>query len=285
MKNKTCIIISGATAAGKTPFGIELAQKYNTEIISADSRQCFRELNIGVAKPSKEQLESVHHYFINSHSIHDEVNAKIFEEYALNAATEIFKNNDVAIVVGGTGLYIKAFCEGLDDVPPVNEAVRNTINEAYENNGLNWLQEQIRENDPLYFSTGERENPQRMQRALEVKLSTGQSILSFQSGKKVKRDFDIKNINLEIPRDILYKRINQRVDEMMQDGLLKEAVSLFPYRHLNALHTVGYRELFEYIDGKISLDDAVDLIKKNTRHFAKRQITWFKAHPAYHAVS
>ncbi|MEO6289745.1 MAG: tRNA (adenosine(37)-N6)-dimethylallyltransferase MiaA [Ginsengibacter sp.] len=285
MKNKTCIIISGATAAGKTPFGIELAQKYNTEIISADSRQCFRELNIGVAKPAKEQLESVHHYFINSHSIHDEVNAKIFEEYALNAATEIFKNNEVAIVVGGTGLYIKAFCEGLDDVPPVNEAVRNTINEAYENNGLNWLQEQIRENDPLYFSTGGRENPQRMQRALEVKLSTGQSILSFQSGKKVKREFDIKNINLEISRDVLYKRINQRVDEMMQDGLLKEAVSLFPYRNLNALQTVGYRELFEYIDGKMSLGEAVDVIKKNTRHFAKRQITWFKSHPANYPVS
>ncbi len=279
MKNKTCIIISGATAVGKTSYGIALAQKYNTQIISADSRQCFRELNIGVAKPSQEQLKSIHHYFINSHSIHDEVNVKVFEDYALKSVQRIFESNDFAIIVGGTGLYIKAFCEGLDEVPPVKESIRKEINEAYKKHGLQWIYEKIKEQDPAYFSSGETKNPQRMLRALEVKLSTGKSILNFQSGKKAERDFEIKHINLEIPRDDLYKRINNRVAEMMNDGLLKEAETLYPYRHLNALQTVGYRELFEYIDGNISLDNAIELIKKNTRHFAKRQITWFKGQP------
>jgi tRNA dimethylallyltransferase len=280
MNTRTCIIITGPTAIGKTSYAIELAQQYNTRIISADSRQCFRELNIGVAKPSAEQLKSIHHYFINSHSIHDEVNAKVFEQYALDAIHKIFETNDVAIMVGGTGLYIKAFCEGLDEVPAVNEAIRNDINEAGKTLGLEWLQTEIKRQDPLYFSSGEMQNPQRIIRALEVKLSTGQSILNFHSGKKVERDFEVKKINLEIPRDDLYRRINRRVDEMMREGFLKEAESLFPYRHLNALQTVGYKELFDFIEGKISLPKAVDDIKKNTRHFAKRQITWFKKQTA-----
>ncbi len=279
MKNKTCIIISGATAVGKTSYGIELAQKYNTEIISADSRQCFRELNIGVAKPSPAQLKSIHHYFINSHSIHDEVNVKVFEEYALESVQKIFKSNDVAVMVGGTGLYIKAFCEGLDEVPEIEGSTRKEINEAYQKQGLQWLTEKLKKEDPEYFSLGEIENPQRMLRALEVKLSTGKSILHFQSGKKAKRDFSMQNINLEIPRAELYSRINQRVDIMIKDGLLKEAESLYPFKGLNALQTVGYRELFEYMDGSISLHDAIEKIKKNTRHFAKRQITWFKTYP------
>ena len=274
--NKTCIIVTGPTAIGKTPYAIQLAQQYHTQIISADSRQCYRELNIGVAKPSADQLKSVHHYFINSHSVHNEVNAKIFEQYALGAIHKIFETKDVAIMVGGTGLYIKAFCEGLDEVPAVNEAIRDEINEAYKTKGLKWLQDEIRKQDPLYFSSGEIQNPQRVMRALEVKLSTGQSICSFHSGKKTERDFEIKKNNLEIPRDELYKRINDRVDEMMQQGLLMEAEGLFPYRHLNALQTVGYRELFDFMEGEISLSQAVEEIKKNTRQFAKRQITWFK---------
>ena len=274
--NKTCIIVTGPTAIGKTPHAIQLARQYHTHIISADSRQCYRELNIGVAKPSADQLKSVHHYFINSHSVHNEVNAKIFEQYALGAIHKIFETKDVAIMVGGTGLYIKAFCEGLDEVPAVNEAIRDEINEAYKTQGLIWLQDEIRKQDPLYFSSGEIQNPQRVMRALEVKLSTGQSICSFHSGKKTERDFEIKKINLEIPRDELYKRINNRVDEMMQQGLLMEAEGLFPYRQLNALQTVGYRELFDFMEGEISLSQAVEEIKKNTRQFAKRQITWFK---------
>lgn len=276
MYNKTCVIITGPTAAGKTDYAIELAAKYHTQIISADSRQCYKELNIGVARPSPAQLQTIHHYFIDSHSIHDEVNVKVFEAYALDAVNKIFETSDVAIMVGGTGLYIKAFCEGLDDVPPVNETTRKDINDSFELNGLAWLQNEIGKNDPLYFSSGNIQNPQRVMRALEVKLSTGKSILEFQSGKKITRDFEIKQIHLDIPRAELYERINNRVDVMMQASLLKEAENLFPYKHLNALQTVGYKELFDFIEGKISLDKAIDEIKKNTRHFAKRQITWFK---------
>ncbi len=276
MKNKTCFIVCGATAVGKTSYAIDLAGKYNTQIISADSRQCYKELNIGVAKPTGEQLISVHHYFINSHSVHDEVNVKVFEQYALAAAKKIFQTNDYAVMAGGTGLYIKAFCEGLDDVPDVNIALRKEITETYEAKGLQWLQEEIRERDPEYFSSAEIANPQRLMRALEVKLSTGDSILNFQSGKKAVREFDIKTINLEMPRSDLYKRINHRVEEMMQQGLLKEAEALYPFKKLNALQTVGYKELFEYMNDQVTLDEAIEKIKKNTRQFAKRQITWFK---------
>ena len=276
MNKKTCIIISGPTAVGKTSYGIELALKHNTQIISADSRQCFKELNIGVAKPSKNQLEKVKHYFINTHSIHEEVNVKIFEDHALKAANEIFANNDVAIMVGGTGLYIKAFAEGIDDIPEINDAVRQKINEQYKIHGLSWLHDEIKSHDMDFFERGEMQNPQRMLRALEVIISTGKSILDFHSEKKVNRDFDIKNIVLELPREQLYNNINIRVDQMMQDGLLKEAEELLPFRHLNALQTVGYKELFDYFDGKVSLEKAIDEIKKNTRHYAKRQMTWFR---------
>lgn len=276
MNTKTCIIVSGPTAVGKTSQAIELALKNNTQIISADSRQCFKELNIGVAKPSDEQLQKVKHYFINSHSIHQEINARIFEDYALEAVSEIFEKNDIAVMVGGTGLYIKAFIEGLDEIPEVDEFVRKEINQKYLLNGFDWLQNELKSNDPVFFAKGEMQNPQRMLRALEVKLSTGKSILDFHSQKKVKRDFEIKVSLLELPREELYNNINFRVDQMMESGLLKEAESLYPYKHLNALQTVGYKELFDYFDGKISLEKAVEEIKKNTRHYAKRQMTWFK---------
>lgn len=273
---ETCIIVTGPTAIGKTPYAIDLARQYSTEIVSADSRQCFRELNIGVAKPTAEQLASVPHHFINSHSIHEEVNVKVFEQYALDAVHKIFETSEVAVMVGGTGLYIKAFCEGLDELPAANDTLRNTINEQYKTLGLIWLQNEIRKHDPVYFSSGEIRNPQRVIRALEVKLSTGQSICDFRSGRKAIRDFAIKKINLEIPRHELYERIDRRVDAMIQDGLLEEAETLFPQRQLNALQTVGYQELFDFIEGKISLSNAIQLIKINTRHFAKRQMTWFK---------
>lgn len=280
MNKKTCIIISGPTAVGKTSYGIESALKYNTQIISADSRQCFKELNIGVAKPSLEQLQKVKHYFINTHSIHEEMNVKIFEEHALKAVKKIFENNDVAVMVGGTGLYIKAFTEGIDDIPEVDEAVHIKVNEQYKTHGILWLHDEIKSFDPDFFSKGEMQNPQRMLRALEVKLSTGKSIVDFHSGGKIKRDFEIKNILLEQPREQLYNNINNRVDQMMQDGLLKEARDLFPFRHLNALQTVGYKELFDYFENKISLPDAIEEIKKNTRHYAKRQMTWFRRYQA-----
>ena len=179
-------------------------------------------------------------------------------------------------MVGGTGLYIKTFCEGLDEIPETDEIVRKKINEQYADKGLQWLQDEIKQNDPLFFSKGEMQNPQRMLRALEVKLSTGNSILNFHSDKKIKRDFDIKNIVMELPREQLYNQINNRAEEMMANGLLNEAKELFPYRHLNALQTVGYKELFDYFEGKISLAGAIEEIKKNTRHYAKRQITWLK---------
>jgi len=276
MNKKTCIIISGPTAVGKTSYGIDLALKYNTQIISADSRQCFKELTIGVAKPSKEQLEKVKHYFIDTHSIHEEMNVKMFEEYALNTVNEIFKKNDVAIMVGGTGMYIKAFAEGLDEIPQVDETIRKKVNEDYLIHGIEWLTTEIKLHDTHFFSKGEMQNPQRMLRALEVKLSTGKSILDFHSQRKIKREFEIKNILLELPREQLYENINKRVDKMMESGLLKEAESLLPFKNLNALQTVGYKELFEYFEGKFSLEKAIEEIKKNTRHYAKRQMTWFK---------
>lgn len=281
MNKKTCIIISGPTAAGKTAYAIDLALKFNTQIISADSRQCFKELHIGVAKPSDAQLQKVKHYFINTHSIHEEVNAKVFEEYALRSVNEIFTKNNVAVMVGGTGLYIKAFIEGLDDIPATDEIIRNQINEQYAHEGPQWLYDQIKVHDPDFFSKGEMQNPQRILRALEVKLSTGKSILNFHSGKKIQRDFDIKNVLLDLPREQLYNNINTRVDEMMLNGLLKEAENLFPYRHLNALQTVGYKELFDYFEEKISLYTAIEAIKKNTRHYAKRQVTWLKKHGTF----
>jgi tRNA dimethylallyltransferase len=273
---KTCIVVTGPTAVGKTAYAIKLALEYDTSIISADSRQCFRELNIGVAKPSPDQLRAVPHYFINTHSIHDDVNAKVFEQYALGVVQTIFETNDVAIIAGGTGLYIKAICEGLDEVPAVEDNIRSRINEDYKKGGLSWLQHELEVRDPEYFASKEIRNPQRMMRALGVALTTGQSICSFQSGSKAERDFEIKKINLDIPRDELYNRINHRVDDMMREGLLGEAESLYSYRHLNALQTVGYRELFDFTEGKISLPVAIEEIKKNTRHFAKRQMTWFK---------
>ena len=269
-------MIAGPTAVGKTAFAIEVAKTFHTRIISADSRQCYRELTIGVGKPSASQLSEIKHYFINSHSIQQEVHAAMFEQYALAAAEEIFKNNDIAILVGGTGLYINAFCEGLDHVPVVLPEVREGIITSYKEYGLEWLQRQVEINDPDYFRDGEMLNPQRLMRTLEVKLSTGRSIRSFQTRQKKHREFSIIKFGLELERPILHHQINQRVDEMMDNGLLEEVRELIPFNELNALNTVGYKELFAYLDGQISLDEAIDLVKKNTRLYAKRQMTWFK---------
>ncbi|MGG9962389.1 tRNA (adenosine(37)-N6)-dimethylallyltransferase MiaA [Ferruginibacter sp. SUN106] len=273
---KTCIVIAGPTAVGKTAFAIQLAQHLHTSIISADSRQCFKELNIGVAKPAAEELQLVPHYFINSHSIQEDVNAVVFEQYALQKIDDIFKEHDTAIMVGGTGLYIKAFCEGIDEVPVVNAAIRESMITNYEQNGLIWLQNEVKKNDPAYFSQGEIKNPQRLMRALEVKLSSGRSILDFQTKQKKQREFNIVKIGLELPKEQLVQNINSRVEIMMQQGLLDEVKLLEPYKNLNALQTVGYRELFDYFNGDLSLNNAVERIKINTRQYAKRQMTWFK---------
>jgi tRNA dimethylallyltransferase len=273
---KSCIIILGPTAVGKTSLAIDLAKQIKTEIISADSRQCFREMSIGVAKPSPDQLAAVRHHFIDSHSIQENVNAAVFESYALNAVNEIFQKHDTAIMVGGTGLYIKAFCEGLDEMPEVRAQLREEVISNYKLKGIAWLRDEIEKRDPVYASTGEMQNPQRMMRALEVKLSTGKSIREFQQKKKVDRDFNVTKIGLELPTSLLKRNIDHRVDEMMDAGLLAEVKQLYPYRSLNALQTVGYRELFEYLDGKIELNEAANLIKSNTRQYAKRQMTWFR---------
>lgn len=276
MTEKTCVIIAGPTAVGKTAAAIAVARHFNTAVISADSRQCFREMTIGVAKPSHSELQQAHHYFINSHSIHDDVNAAVFEQYALRAADEIFQQHDMAVVTGGTGLYIKAFCEGLDDMPPVSINIRQAITAQYERAGLAWLQQQVQEQDPLYYATGEVQNPQRLIRALEVKQATGESIRTFQQGRKATRPFRIIKLGLELPKPELYARINARVDQMMELGLLNEVKQLVPYKQLNALQTVGYSELFEYLDGKITLPQAIEQIKTNSRQYAKRQMTWFR---------
>lgn len=286
MSDPTVIIIVGPTAVGKTAAAVRLAQQLSTKIISADSRQCFKELNIGVAKPSPRELKAVHHYFINSHSIREEVTAALFEELALQWTQDIFQEQTaagkppVAVMVGGTGLYIKAYSEGLDTIPPIDPVIRAQIQQMYETEGIDWLQAQIRDSDPEFFGVGEIQNPQRLMRALEVKRSTGQSILAFRTREKKHRSFKIEKVGLSLPKDVLNDRINLRVDKMMEEGLLEEVKGLLPYRELNALQTVGYSELFDHLEGKFSLDEAVQRIKINTRRYAKRQMTWFRKDPS-----
>ena len=272
----TVIIITGPTASGKTALALQLAQHFATEIISADSRQCYKELNIGVAKPTDEELQSVHHYFINSHSIHEEVNAGTFEEYALISTEKIFQKSPVAIMVGGTGLYIKAFCESMDSMPSIPTQLRSEIIAEYERQGIEWLQNELKERDPIFWQVAEQQNPQRLMRALEVLNHTGKSITTFRNNKKTERPFHIIKIGLELPREVLYQRINLRVDKMVEAGLEQEVQSLIPLQHLNALQTVGYRELFDYFANKTPLPKTIENIKINTRHYAKRQMTWFK---------
>lgn len=275
-QNKTAIIICGPTAVGKTAVAIQIAKHLGTEIISADSRQCFKELNIGVARPTEKELQTVPHHFMASHSVNEEVTAVGFEQYALEKIEFLFKKNNVVVLVGGTGLYIKAFEDGLDLIPEINVNIRREIVTNYENLGINWLQQELREKDPVFFKEGEIQNPQRMMRALEVINATGQSILSFRKGKKANRDFKIIKIGLELPKEILHLRIQERVDKMMEQGLLDEVKNMIPYRKHNALQTVGYAELFDYLEGKTELKLAVELIKTHTRQYAKRQMTWFK---------
>lgn len=274
--NKTCIIIAGPTAVGKTSAAISVAKHFSTEIISSDSRQCYTELNIGVAKPSVEQLAQFHHHFINSHSIHQAVSAADFESYAVETAASLFKHANPIIMVGGTGLYMKAFCDGLDEIPKVSEAIRSELQDTYQQLGIGWLAAQLAESDPQFYEHGEMQNPQRMLRALEVVRASGRSILSYYTALKRKREFDVIKIGLELPRPALYENINHRTEEMISSGLLNEVQNLMPFKNLNALQTVGYREIFSHLEGSISFERAVELIKQNTRHYAKRQMTWFK---------
>jgi len=272
----TVIVIAGPTASGKTALAIKLAQLLNTVIISADSRQCFRELNIGVAKPSVEELNTVKHYFISSHSIHDKVTAQVFEEYAVNITNEIFKQNRFIVMAGGTGLYIKAFCEGLDLIPEVDASIRKKVSNEYAAYGMQWLQQQVQQHDYKFWQIAEQQNPRRLMRALEVKLSTGRSILQFRKGTQKVRSFNIIKFGIDISKDELYNNIDTRTNNMINAGLVEEVSSLFSYRNINALQTVGYKEIFEYMGGHDSLNLTIEKIKRNTRQYAKRQLTWFK---------
>ncbi len=275
-KNKIAIVIAGPTGIGKTQTAIHLSRALKSApIISADSRQCYKEMNIGVARPSADELLQAPHYFVASHSVTDIVNAGVFEQYALQLATEFFKTHNYIIVCGGTGLYIDAFCNGLDEVPPTNEAIREKLNRLYNHNGLAWLQQEVSVKDPLFFASGEIKNPHRLLRALEVMESTGKSITQYRTNIQQSRPFQVIKFCLQLPRAVLYERINTRVNKMMEQGLLNEVQQLLPYRHLKALNTVGYAELFNYLDNNISLQQAVDKIKQHTRNYAKRQITWF----------
>jgi tRNA dimethylallyltransferase len=276
---KTVYIIVGPTAVGKTAFAISLAKALNTEIISADARQCYQEMNIGVARPSLAELGQVQHHFIASHSMHTTINAAVFEQYALDKTATMFQSKDAVVMVGGTGLYIKAFCEGLDLIPAIDPEIRTGIIEQYEKLGLRWLQKEVSVKDPTYWENGERQNPQRLMRALEVIIGTGDSITSFQNKQKVTRPFRIVKIGIDMPREALYERINQRVLNMVEEGLEQEVLQLQPYVNLNALQTVGYSEWQAYFKGEIPKSRVIELIQQNTRHYAKRQMTWFKKDP------
>ena len=278
----TVYIVVGPTAVGKTKYAIELAQQLKTEIISVDARQCYQELNIGVARPSSLELATVPHHFIASHSIQDTVNAGVFEQYALAKATELLSKFGAVVMVGGTGLYIKAFVEGMDQIPSIDPAIRIQIQQDVLTKGIEWLQDQVQQLDPAYWAIadqGEQQNTQRLSRALEVMMGTGQSILSFQNQSKKLRPFNIQKIGLEMPREQLYDRINLRVHQMDQMGLEEEVKALHPQFHLNALQTVGYQEWLPYLEGNQSKEAVIQAIQQNTRHYAKRQMTWFKKDP------
>jgi tRNA dimethylallyltransferase len=279
---KYLITIVGPTAIGKTALSIDLANHYNCEIISCDSRQFFKEMTIGTAVPNKEELASAKHHFIQNKSIFDTYTVGDFEKEALNKIEKLFLNNDYVVLVGGSGLYVDAILKGFDEFPTIDPSIRKNVNSNYENLGIEYLQQQLETLDPLYFQkiTSENpqtlQNPQRMMRFVEVCLGTGKPYSSFLNQKKNNRNFTPILIGLEADRNIIYDRINQRVDSMLNEGLLAEAEKLYPNKELNALQTVGYRELFSYFDGEFSLPFAIEEIKKNTRRFSKRQLTWFK---------
>lgn len=273
---KTLIVVVGPTAIGKTALAIKLAQHFATEIISADSRQFFEEMEIGTAKPSTEELAAAPHHFINSHSVKTLFSTGDFETQALNLMETLFKRHDVLIMVGGSGLYIDAVCNGLDALPDTDMNIREQLNQQLANEGIEAIKTQLAELDPEYYLKVDQANPQRMIRGLEFFLSTGSKLSAHLTNNKKVRLFKIVKIGLNMDRAALYKRINLRVDQMMEAGLLDEVKSLQAYRNYNALNTVGYTELFSHLDGLQPLAEAVDKIKQNTRRFAKRQLTWFK---------
>lgn len=279
---KKLVVIAGPTASGKTSLSIRLALHYQSEILSADSRQFYRKMDIGTAKPSKEELEKVPHHFINSLGIDEKYNVGRFEEEALKKTSLLFKNYDILFLTGGSGLYIDALCNGIDDLPGTEISVREELNRIYKTEGIEALQKKLLETDPEYYSQTDKNNPHRLIRALEVSIISGRKYSSFRKNISKKRDFITKKIGLLIDRVELYNRINLRVDAMIKNGLVKEVQALLPYRNENALQTVGYKEIIEFSDHKISLDEAIEAIKQNTRNYAKRQMTWFRKDKEIH---
>ena len=274
-KHKTLIIVLGPTAVGKTALSIEIARHLETEILSADSRQFFKEMNIGTAKPSAQELQQVTHHFIDSISIKENYNAGIYEIEALACLEKIFLKNDYAILTGGSGLYINAVTKGFDKLPEADQQMRENLLKKYKKAGIESLQNELKELDPVYYHQTDLNNPQRIIRALEVCAATGKPYSDYRTGKQKQRSFDIVQVGLNLSREELYQKIDLRVDQMMDQGLENEARLLLHFKDKNALQTVGYKELFDYFEGKYDLDKAIELIKQNTRRFAKRQLTWF----------
>ena len=278
---KTLIVIAGPTASGKTAFAIELAKALNTVILSADSRQFYKEMSIGTAAPTKEELSQVKHYFVHHISIEDKYDVADYERDVLQLLDKLFKTHDAVIMTGGSGLFIDAVCKGIDAMPDVQPEIRQRVEKLLQEGGMKTLQDEVQRLDPEYFAIVDQQNPRRLQRALEVCYQTGQPFSAFRSGNAVQRDFEIKKYALVWERQALIERINKRVDLMMEQGLFQEAKALYPKRHLNALNTVGYKELFSYFDGQCTLAEAIEQIKIHTRQYAKRQMTWLRRDKSY----
>ena len=283
-KKKTLIVIAGPTASGKTAYSIELAKKLNTVILSADSRQFYKEMSIGTAAPTEEELSQAKHYFVHHISIEDKYDVGDYERDAIQLLDELFKIHNCVIMTGGSGLFIDAVCNGIDAMPDIQLEIREKVQRCYDEGGLKVLQDEVQRLDPEYYALVDQQNPRRLQRALEVCYQTGQTFTSFRSGNAVQRDFDIKKYALLWDRQALIDRIDRRVDMMMKQGLLEEAKALFPKKHLNALNTVGYKELFAYFEGQCTLEEAVEQIKIHTRQYAKRQMTWLRKDTSYQWV-
>lgn len=276
MPIKRLLVVVGPTGSGKTDLSIRLALHYGAPILSTDSRQVYRGMPIGTAQPSADQLQAVEHHFIASRDLTDNLNCGEYEVQALVRLEELFADHDWVVAVGGSGLYVRALCEGMDDLPQADEPLRRELERRLAEEGLGALAEELRELDPEYCRTADLNNPARVMRALEVCLQTHMPYSRQRTGERRPRSFEIVKIGIDLPRDVLYDRINRRMDRMLADGLEAEARALYPYRELNALKTVGYREFFDYFDGRIGYDEAVELIKRNSRRYAKRQLTWFR---------
>jgi tRNA dimethylallyltransferase len=277
--DKTLIVITGPTAVGKTALTLELAKHYGIPVINADSRQIYKELRIGTAAPTEEQLRQVHHYFVGTKSIDDYYNASMYEQEVLALLATLFKTSPIQLLSGGSMMYIDAVCNGIDDIPTIRPDIRQQMKRRYEEEGIEALCQDLKRLDPAHYEIVDRQNYRRVIHALEICYQTGRTYTSFRKNEQKQRDFRIIKIGLNRQRDLLYERINQRVDQMISDGLEEEARRLLPYRTMNALNTVGYKEMYAYLDGTWSLDEAIERMKGNTRRYARKQLTWFKRDP------